>query len=252
MQRLFLLLAVLSSTACTRPSPDAAQRYDLWRQSADARGLASYQRTLTDAGVGDVLPMRALLRSSRRWQACDAPEFLLPPSEHAPAIVPTLHVVAELQAVGIVTGASARSGYRSPELNRCSGGSSRSRHVLNNALDFDLADDRHVAALCETSGAGKGHRWRWGWASTRRPGSTSTLPAIAPGGRTIVAEPRCACVPPISPSCIPGARARRNGPKARRPSRRPGRERWQHRRRGRHRVARTHGRCGPEDGPDAY
>jgi len=149
MQRLFLLLAVLSATACTRPSPDAAQRYDLWRQSADARGLASYQRTLTDAGVGDVLPMRALLRSSRRWQACDAPEFLLPPSEHAPAIVPTLHVVAELQVVGIVTGASARSGYRSPELNRCSGGSSRSRHVLNNALDFDLADDRHVVALCD-------------------------------------------------------------------------------------------------------
>jgi len=63
--------------------------------------------------------------------------------------VPTLGVVAQLQAMGIVDGSNVRSGYRSAEVNRCSGGSTRSRHVLNNALDFDLSDDRHVAALCD-------------------------------------------------------------------------------------------------------
>ena len=63
--------------------------------------------------------------------------------------MPTLRVVAQLQTMGIVTGANMRSGYRSPDVNECSGGSSRSRHVLNNALDFDLADDRYVTALCD-------------------------------------------------------------------------------------------------------
>src|SRR5690606_38200679 len=92
MRRLFLLLVVLASTACTRPSPDAAQRYEFWRQSPDAHGLIDYQRTLADAGVGDVVPMQALLRSSRRWQACEASEFLLPPRDRATAIVPTLRV----------------------------------------------------------------------------------------------------------------------------------------------------------------
>jgi hypothetical protein len=149
MRRLFLLLAALSATACTGPSPDAAQRYEQWRQRADANGLADYQRTLTDAGVGGVVPMHALLRSSRRWRACDAPEFLLPPRDRVSAIVPTLRVVAQLQTMGIVTGANVRSGYRSPDVNQCSGGSGRSRHVLNNALDFDLSHDGHVAALCD-------------------------------------------------------------------------------------------------------
>ena len=149
MRRRFLLLAALSATACTGPPPDAAQRYDQWRQRADANGLIDYQRALTEAGVDDVVPMHALLRSSRRWRACDAPEFLPPPRDRATAIVPTLRVVAQLQAMGIVAGANVRSGYRSPDVNRCSGGSSRSRHVLNNALDFDLAGDGHVAALCD-------------------------------------------------------------------------------------------------------
>lgn len=148
MRRLLLLFALLPA-ACRLSSPDPAQRYEQWRHGPAAQRLVDYQRTLTDAGVGDVVPMHALLRSSRRWRACDAPEFLLPPLDRVTAIVPTLRVVAQLQTMGIVTGANVRSGYRSPDVNQCSGGSSRSRHVLNNALDFDLADDGHVAALCD-------------------------------------------------------------------------------------------------------
>ena len=149
MRHLLLLPAILFATACTRTAPDAGQRYDHWRQGAGAEGLIAYERMLTDAGVGDVVPMHALLRSSRRWRTCQAPEFLLPPSDRAAAIVPTLRVVAQLQALGIVEGSNVRSGYRSAVLNRCSGGSTRSRHLLNNALDFDLADGSQASALCE-------------------------------------------------------------------------------------------------------
>lgn len=149
MRRVLLpAAAALLLAACARPAPDAAQRHDRWRASAEAAGLVDYERTLADAGVGDVMPMRALLRSSRRWQACGAPEFLLPPPERAAAIVPTLRVARRLQAMGIVEADGVRSGYRSAALNRCSGGSGRSRHLLNNALDFDLADATRVAALC--------------------------------------------------------------------------------------------------------
>jgi hypothetical protein len=149
MRHLLLLPAILLATACTRTPPDAAQRYDDWRQGAGAEGLIAYERMLTDAGVGDVVPTHALLRSSRRWRTCQAPEFLLPPSDRAAAIVPTLRVVAQLQALGIVEGSNVRSGYRSAALNHCSGGSARSRHLLNNALDFDLADGSQASALCE-------------------------------------------------------------------------------------------------------
>jgi hypothetical protein len=148
-QRLFGLLLILSAAACRPQAPDAAERYEAWRQGANAQGVTAYGQVLADAGVGDVVPMSSLLRSSRRWRACDMPEFQLPPSDRAAAIVPTLRLVARLQAMGIVDGENVRSGYRSAEANHCAGGSSRSRHVLNNALDFDLADGRRVDALCE-------------------------------------------------------------------------------------------------------
>ncbi len=149
MRRRLFPIVLLAVSACTGPAPDAAKRYDTWRMDTQAQGLIEYERVLADAGVGEVVPMHALLRSSRRWQACGAPEFLLPPPDRADAIVPTLRVVERLQAMGIVEGANVRSGYRSGEVNRCAGGSSRSRHLLNNALDFDLADDTHLATLCE-------------------------------------------------------------------------------------------------------
>jgi len=151
MRRLFLLPAVLLSiAACTpAPPPDAGQRYDAWRRGADSEALADYERVLAQAGVGEAVPMSALLRTSRRWRACDAPEFQLPPREHAAAIVPTLRLVAQLERQGIVQGGNVRSGYRSTAVNDCAGGSRRSRHLFNNALDFDLADDSRVAALCD-------------------------------------------------------------------------------------------------------
>ncbi|CAN7419034.1 D-Ala-D-Ala carboxypeptidase family metallohydrolase [Pseudoxanthomonas sp. LjRoot143] len=148
MRRLLLLLIVLSTTACAPLLPDATQRYEAWRRSSDAEALDDYERMLARAGVGGVVPMSALLRSNRRWRMC-GPEFLLPPREHAGGIVPTLRLVAQLERMGIVEGGNVRSGYRSAEVNQCAGGSTRSRHLRNNALDFDLADDTRTEVLCD-------------------------------------------------------------------------------------------------------
>ncbi len=157
MRRRFLLLAALSATACTGPPPDAAQRYEQWRQRADANGLIDYQRALTEAGVGDVVPMHALLRSSRRWRACDAPEFLLPPRDRATAIVPTLRVVAQLQAMGIVAGANVRSGYRSPDVNRCSG-EAVAAAMSSTTRWISTSPATATWPRCATSGAGRDPR----------------------------------------------------------------------------------------------
>lgn len=148
LQGRLLLLIVLFTASCAPLLPEATQRYAAWRRSTDAEALADYEDTLARAGVGEVVPMSALLRSSRRWRTC-GPEFLLPPREHADAIVPTLRVVAQLERMGIVRGGHVRSGYRSAEVNQCAGGSARSHHLRNNALDFDLVDDTCTEALCE-------------------------------------------------------------------------------------------------------
>ncbi len=138
----------LAACAPAPPDDDPGQRYAAWQRSA-ATGVAQYRQRLAAEGVADIVPMPALLRSSRRWRACDAPEFLLPPASRMAAIAPTLELVAELQARGLLRAQDARSGYRDAALNRCSGGSPRSRHLENRALDFDLsADTAGVEALC--------------------------------------------------------------------------------------------------------
>ncbi|KRA41831.1 D-Ala-D-Ala carboxypeptidase family metallohydrolase [Pseudoxanthomonas sp. Root630] len=149
MRRAFLLfLTCLTIPACIAPEPDEAARYATWKTTSHAAGLSGYERVLSEGRVADVVPMQALLRSSRRWRACDAEEFALPPPDRAAAIIPTLRVVQQLQASGWLDGHGIRSGYRSPALNTCSGGSSRSRHLDNTALDFDLPSDAHVEDLC--------------------------------------------------------------------------------------------------------
>ena len=149
MRRAFLLLvACLPMAACFAPGPDEAARFATWKATPQAARLPDYERVLAEGRVADVVPMQALLRSSRRWKACEAEEFLLPPADRAAAIVPTLRVVQRLQAAGWLQGQGIRSGYRSAALNACSGGSSRSRHLHNTALDFDLASDAHVDDLC--------------------------------------------------------------------------------------------------------
>ena len=111
--------------------------------------MADYQRYLADNGLGEVAPMQALLRSARLWRECDASEYVLPPKSLWPNLLPTLRVLRDLQAAGLVEGNKVASGYRDPTLNTCAGGSGRSRHVLNNALDFDLSSPDRVIRLCD-------------------------------------------------------------------------------------------------------
>jgi hypothetical protein len=144
-----LALSCLMLPGCQPPPADEMQRFQAWRTGGNATGSARYQRLLDANGVGEVMPLHVLLRSSRRWRSCSAPEFSLPPPHRQAAIVSTLRVVDRLQQLGIVRADQARSGYRDDALNQCSGGSTRSRHVLNNALDFDLPEEGdRVVQLC--------------------------------------------------------------------------------------------------------
>ena len=53
-----------------------------------------------------------------------------------------------MRSAGLLDGAQIGSGYRDPELNRCEGGSSLSKHIRGGAYDFDLAADVDAESLC--------------------------------------------------------------------------------------------------------
>ena len=143
------LLATAALAACT-PLPNEAERYGRWHRThaADADAYLTYLR---QHGVDRVLPPQQILRSGRRWRRCGAEEFAVPPQQHWPAMIPTLRLVRDLRADGVLGPAAVGSVYRDPALNRCEGGAERSKHTVNAALDFDLTapDDALRRTLCD-------------------------------------------------------------------------------------------------------
>lgn len=84
--------------------------------------------------------MPALLRTSRRWRDCGRDAWAMPPRVLWPNIVPTLHLIARIEAETGLRLDAARSGWRSEPVDRCAGGAAGNRHLHNVALDVDLID----------------------------------------------------------------------------------------------------------------
>ncbi|HEY0504249.1 MAG TPA: D-Ala-D-Ala carboxypeptidase family metallohydrolase [Lysobacter sp.] len=129
---------LLALTACTPPPPSHADRYAAWLSSGVRGNVDAYARFLRERGVGDVVTMPQLLTTARRWRTCGAPEFAVPPRGQWQAMADTLELVRDLRRAGLLSDARVASAWRGDALNRCEGGAPRSRHVANNALDFDL------------------------------------------------------------------------------------------------------------------
>lgn len=147
---LIALLSILLLAACQRagfPPETAEQRFARWYRDHVAEAGA-YQDWLEARGVADVAPLSSLLRTSRRWRQCKVTEFAVPPRAEWARLVPTLRLLRQLQAEGLVNGQHIRSSWRDARINACSGGSTRSQHLRNRALDLDLDPAVAPARLC--------------------------------------------------------------------------------------------------------
>ncbi len=143
-----LAIVIASLAGCDQRSPQ--HRFNDWTSTPQAARFADYRDFLRRQKVEDAVPMESLLRSGRRWRHCGIAEFVVPPETAWTNMVPTLAAVKRLRASGLLHGEQVASAYRDPIFNRCEGGSSRSKHLANNALDFDLprAASHDVARLC--------------------------------------------------------------------------------------------------------
>jgi hypothetical protein len=143
-----IALPCLFAAACSSPAPDPASRYERWLQAGHRHEVAAYVAHLRKERLDAIVPPQQLLRSGRRWRRCGVDEFAVPPRANWTAMTPTLQLLADLQARGLLTQATVASAWRSPAFNACEGGSSMSRHLHNNALDLDVAHGVDIGALC--------------------------------------------------------------------------------------------------------
>lgn len=107
----------------------------LARSPANREALAAFQAHLEANGVGDVVPVWQLVRTSSSFRECGAAGFEVAPRDKWDNIVKTLQFVKRdvIPAVGPV---QPVSGYRNPDLNRCSNGAPASAHRHFFALDL--------------------------------------------------------------------------------------------------------------------
>lgn len=152
-------VAMIGLASCERPSPapqSPQDAYLAWRDAGPRAEVEAYRQFLIAHGVGDVVPMSSLLRSSRRWRQCRHAAFALPPRALWPKMLPTLRLVKRLREEDLIQPGLARSGYRDAAVNRCAGGAARSKHLQNLALDFDLTPSadgvRRLCAFWRTHG----------------------------------------------------------------------------------------------------
>ncbi len=118
------------------PGQDA-QDFRAWLSAApeNISRLTAFQNYLASQGVGSVVPLWELTRTSSSWRECGAQPFEAPPQDKWKHIIRTLQFVRDkvVPAVGKV---EVLSGYRDAKLNRCSDGAPHSAHREYYALDM--------------------------------------------------------------------------------------------------------------------
>lgn len=141
--------AVLLTVAGCAPPESASQRYERWLEAGSRAQVRAYESYLQSRDVAGIVPTAQLLRTGRRWRSCRVAEFSVPPRDSWPEIVATLVLVDELKKAGVLRAPQVASAWRDKAFNACEGGSTRSRHLRNNALDFDVVlTERDVERLC--------------------------------------------------------------------------------------------------------
>lgn len=146
---LAIVLICLAQGCSPGKGRDDRQDFRLW--SAKSDNLAETRKLeafLARHGVKEVIPTRQLLRSDIKWRACGAESFNVPPERYWPNMVPTLKLIRD-EMQPLVGPADALSVFRSPAINKCIGGASRSYHLSFHAIDMQPAKGVSRDALIE-------------------------------------------------------------------------------------------------------
>lgn len=145
--------ALAQETAAGQSEAD----YHAWlaRSPAARAQVIAFRQFLDMEEVGEVLPTWQLVRTASMWRECDGPRFEVAPFTAWEHIAGTLRFVRN-HVEPVIGEVEALSGYRNPELNRCSGGAKESAHRHFHALDLaplrTLSRDGMIRSLCSIHG----------------------------------------------------------------------------------------------------
>ena len=107
-----------------------------------AERFGRFTAFLAKEGLADLVEPWQLMRIDASYaRRCDTGAFTIPPEELWPNVLPALRLVRD-EVVPAVGPVDVLSSYRTPELNVCASGASRSNHLDFSALDLATAPRR--------------------------------------------------------------------------------------------------------------
>jgi Peptidase M15 len=123
--------------------PSSAGAFNLWLFSAPAEhsaqrahDYAALQGMLEENGVAGIVPTWQLWRVDAQYASrCGTAYFATPPVERWGEVIPTLKLLRE-KVIPVTGPLEVVSGWRSPAINTCVKGASRSQHLQFKALDL--------------------------------------------------------------------------------------------------------------------
>ncbi len=160
MRRVYILvntiipvaLCALLMACRVSPEPPGLSDYTLWKEKGqNAKEVQAFDVFLKNQRVDRVVPLYQLLRSDVRWKKCHAEPFDVPQRSLWPHMVPTLKLIQN-EIKPVVGNVEALSVFRSPAINHCVGGASRSFHLQFHAVDMrpvkNIGRKRLIEKLC--------------------------------------------------------------------------------------------------------
>ncbi len=112
-----------------------------------AQDYAAFQGMLEDEGVAGIVPTWQLWRVDAQYASrCGEAHFAMPPRERWRDIIPTLKLLRE-EVIPVTGPLEVVSAWRSPAINTCVKGASRSRHLEFKALDLVATARRYRRKL---------------------------------------------------------------------------------------------------------
>jgi hypothetical protein len=101
-----------------------------------AKEYAAFQGMLQSEGVAGIVPAWQLWRVDAQYASrCGEDYFAMPPKDRWRDIIPTLRLLRD-EVIPVTGPLEVVSGWRSPAINACVNGASRSRHLEFKALDL--------------------------------------------------------------------------------------------------------------------
>ncbi|MCK0127840.1 D-Ala-D-Ala carboxypeptidase family metallohydrolase [Erythrobacter sp. F6033] len=134
----FFLLGSATFAGEDALDPSSSNAFHKWVNVKSDRldHYQAFEAFLRKRGVNNVVPAWQLWRIDGQYaKRCGTDFFAVPPRKHWPSIVPALLLIRD-EVVPVVGTVDVVSASRTPEINACVNGASRSKHLQFRALDL--------------------------------------------------------------------------------------------------------------------